>query len=85
MWFAHNLLQPGVPAFDMIICSRPIVVVVVPLLESELAIDPGAVKVGDEVINIVRLWGFLLNSLPHYSNKARGGQNRWLLSSGQSF
>ena len=52
MWFAHDSLQPGVPAFDMIVCSRPIVVVVVPLLESELAIDPGSVKVGDEVINI---------------------------------
>ena len=52
MWFAYDPLQPGVPAFDMIVCSRPIVVVVVPLLESELAIDPGAVKVGDKVINI---------------------------------
>ena len=49
MWFAHDSLQPGVPAFDMIICSRPIVVIVVPLFESELAVDPGAVKVGDEV------------------------------------
>ena len=56
MWFAHDSLQPGVPDFNMIICSRPcIVVLVVPLLESELAIDPGAVKVGDEIINIIQL------------------------------
>ena len=72
MWFAHDLLQPGVPAFNMIVCSRPIIVIVVPLLEAELAIDPGAVKLG-EVINIVQLWGFLLNSLPGYLNKAGGG------------
>ena len=82
----HLLLQPGVLAFDMIVCSRPIVVVVVPLLESELAIDPDTVKLlllfekytpdkvySYKVIDIVQLWGFLLNSLeslPHYSNKA---------------
>ena len=64
MWFAHDSLQLEEPAFDIIVCSRPIIVVVVPLLESELAIDPGAIKVGDEVISIVQLWGFLFNSLP---------------------
>ena len=59
MWFSHNLLQAEVPAFNMIVCSGPIVVVVVPLLESELAIDPGAVKVCDEVFCVVcLLWGF---------------------------
>ena len=38
MWFLHDSLQPGVPAFDIIVWSRPIIIVVVPLLESELAI-----------------------------------------------
>ena len=36
--------MPGVPAFDVIVYSRAIVIVVVPLLESKLAIDPGSVK-----------------------------------------
>ena len=70
MWFADNTLQSGVPAFNMIICSGPIVVVVVPLLESELAIDPCGVKVGYEMFNVVHLRGLLLNSLPCYSHKA---------------
>ena len=61
--FAHDSLQPGVPAFDMSVCSWPIVVAIVPLLESELlAIDPGTLEVCDKVFDIVHLWGFLLNS-----------------------
>ena len=40
----------------MIVGSRPIVVVVVALLESELVIDPGAIKVDDKVINIIQFW-----------------------------
>ena len=74
MRFAHNSFQPVVPAFDMIVCSWPIVVVVVPLLESELTIDPGGVKVRDKVFDIVQFWGFLLNSLPCHSNKAWGDE-----------
>ena len=64
MRFAHDSLQLGVPAFHMIVCSWPIVVVhvVVPLLESELAIDPGTLEVRDKVFDNVRFWGFLLNS-----------------------
>ena len=69
MRFANDSLQPGVPAFNMIVRSWPIVIEVIPLLESELAIDPGSVKVCDKVINFVHLWDFLLNTLPCYSNK----------------
>lgn len=63
----------------MIVCSWPIVVVhvVVPLLESELAIDPGTLEVRDKVFDIVRFWGFLLNSTKLW------GQKRLLLSSAQ--
>jgi hypothetical protein len=53
MWFAHDSLQPGMPAFNMIVSSRPIIVIIVPLLESELAIDPGAIELRDKVIDIV--------------------------------
>ena len=69
MWFAHELLQPQVPAFNMIVCSEPIAIVAVPLLESELAIDPGSVKVCDKVINAVQIPGFLLNCLPCFQTK----------------
>ena len=50
------MLQPRVPVIDTIVCSWSTVVVVVPLLESELAIDPGAVKGRDKVIDIVQFW-----------------------------
>ena len=70
MWFAHDSLQPGVPSFDVMVCSQPIVIVVVPLLESELAIDPGSVE-------------FL--AMLHEQNWWGGGQSKWLLSSAQSF
>ena len=40
MWFLYDSLQPGVPAFDVIVCSRPIIIAVVPLMESEFAINP---------------------------------------------
>ena len=56
MWFAHDSLQPGVPAFDVMVCSWPIVIVVVPLLESELAsIDPGSVEFLDMLLE--QNWG----------------------------
>ena len=58
MRLANNSFQPGVPAFNMIVCSWSIVVVIVPLLESELTVDPGVVEVCDEVFDIVQLWGF---------------------------
>ena len=63
MRLAQDSLQPGVPAFDMIVCSWPIVLAIVSLLESELlAIDPGTLEVRDEVFDIVYLWGFLFYS-----------------------
>ena len=55
-------LHPREPAFDTIVSSWSIEVVIVPLLET---IDPGVVKVFD----IFQLWGFLLHSLPYHSNK----------------
>ena len=57
----------------MIVRSWPIVIEVIPLLESELAIDPGSVKVCDKVIDFVHFWGFLLNSLPYATRTKLGG------------
>ena len=61
----------------------PIIIVVVPLLESELNIDPCSVKVCDKVINVVRLWGFLF-LLAMLLEQSWGEQSRWLLSSALS-
>ena len=50
-------------------------IVVIPLLESEMVIDPGLVIAIDKAIDVVQLWsGILLNSLPCYSNKAWGNK-----------
>ena len=49
-------------------------IVVIPLLESEMVIDPGLVIVIDKVID-VQLWSsILLNSLPCYSDKTWGNK-----------
>ena len=68
MWFAHDLLQPGVPTYNVIVCSWPIIVIVVPLLESELAIDPSTVKVCDEVIDVAYITLGLLFKYTHCNN-----------------
>ena len=60
------------PPFDVVIRSWPVVVKIVPLLDSVLPPDACAIAVADEIINSINFRSFFLQTLPCYTHKDGG-------------
>ena len=69
MNLACNCVHLWMPAFNMVVCTWSIGVIVVPRTKRKVSIEPGVLKVLTEIINIRQQWCICFDGNPwHFTN-----------------